>query len=514
MLNISKYVLIFFITLLLSCNEEKINVDILIENGIVYDGISKTSNNNSIGVKGDKIVYFGNEADVDLIASKIIDAEGLIVAPGFIDPHTHADRDLINPETSHNKPFLFQGITTVVIGNDGSSYFPSSKYIKKYEEHGIGTNVALLVGQGTIRKLMMGRVDRKATNDEIFKMKKLVQSEMDAGAIGISTGLYYSPGSYTPTEEIIELSKVVSQNDGIYDSHIRSESSGLISAIKEAIKIGEKAEISVHISHIKCLGTNAWNQSDSIIKIVESAQKKGIKVTANQYPYNASATGLQAAAIPRWAESGGKDSLFIRYNSSELKERILKETKANIISRGGPEKLLIVKSPNDEFVGKNLLEISKQMELEPEVATFKIIEKGYVRVVSFNMIEYDIKNFMKQGWVVTGSDGNTGHPRKYGSFPRKFHKYVKQENVMNTANFINGSTSKTAAILGIEKRGQIKENFFADLIIFNPETFSDVADYKDAFQYSKGLEYSIINGKISVEKGTFTNQHNGVVLKK
>ena len=509
--------LLLGVILIFSCSKKKIEADILIQNGTVYNGIDKISTNNSIAIKDDKIVFIGNEYSVSINAKKTIDAKGFIVSPGFIDPHTHADRDLKVAKNSHNKPFLFQGITTVITGNDGDSFYPTSKYIDLYNTHGIGTNAVPLVGHGTIREQVMGKSDRKATVDEITKMQNLVQQEMDAGAFGISTGLFYSPGSYSNTNEVIALANTVSKNNGIYDTHLRDESSytvGLIPAIEEAIEIGRQAKLPIHISHIKCLGVDVWHQSKDIVKTIENAQKEGINVTANQYPYDASATGLKSAVAPRWAESGGKDSLFIRYNNPKLKQRILTDTKKNIKRRGGPDKLLIVKSKEPKFVGKNLLEISKMLNVSPEVAVFETLKTGYIRVASFNMNPVDIHTFMKQDWVVTGSDGNTGHPRKYGSFPRKYHKYVQQDKVINIATFINGSTSKTADIFKIKKRGKLLEGYFADIIIFNPKTFKDKADYTDAFQLSEGLEYSIINGKLAVDKGQFTNSLNGKVLKK
>ena len=500
-----------------SCSKKEIRADILIQNGIVYNGISTESTDYSIAIKGDKIVFIGDEKSVDINAEKTIDAKGMIVSPGFIDPHTHADRDLNKSDLSHNKPFLFQGITTVVVGNDGDSFYPMTKYQDLYKTQGIGTNVVPLVGHGTIREQIMGKSDRKATVEEISAMQSLVQQEMDAGAFGISTGLFYSPGSYSNTEEVIALAKTVSKNRGVYDTHLRDESSytiGLIPAIEEAIEIGRQAKLPIHISHIKCLGVDVWQQSNAIISIIEEAQKEGIQVTANQYPYDASATGLKSAVVPRWAESGGKDSLFIRYKNPKFTKRILEETKKNITRRGGPDKLLIVKSEEPTFVGKNLLEISEMLTVSPEMAVFETLETGYVRVASFNMNPEDIHMFMKQNWVVTGSDGNTGHPRKYGSFPRKFSKYVQQEKVIDIASFINGSTSKTAEILKIKNRGELLQGNFADIIIFNPKTFKDVADYTDAFQLSEGLEYSIINGKIVIDKGKFSNVLNGKVLKK
>lgn len=514
-----KHKTIILLTLLLglgSCKKNRMEVDILIENGTVYNGIDSIPGLLTIGVVGDKIAYVGNGKQMDFSVKKTIDAKGWIVSPGFIDPHTHADRDLKNPEESHNKPFLFQGVTTVVVGNDGSSDYPLAEYEQLYQKHGIGTNVAFLVGQGTIREKVMGQSDREATDVEILKMMELVQQEMDAGAFGMSTGLFYAPGSYASTDEVIALTKVVRQNGGIYDTHLRDEgaySIGLVAAVKEAIEIGEKADLPIHISHIKCLGKQVWKQSDSLITIIEEAQKRGVKVTANQYPYEASATGLKAAVVPRWAESGGKDSMFIRYTDARLKPQILHEVAENIVLRGGADKLLIVDSDHKEFEGKTLQEIAEDMGLEANEAVFEILAKGYARVASFSIAPYDIQNFMQQDWVVTSSDGNTGHPRKYGTFPRKYKEYVKN-SVIDLADFINGSTSLTANILGIPKRGKIQEGYYADIIIFDPETFGDKADYQDPFQLSEGLLYSIINGKISVENGNYTGQLNGKTIKK
>ncbi|WP_223826726.1 amidohydrolase family protein [Flagellimonas sp. S3867] len=500
----------------ISCSGPQQHIDLLIVNGKVYNGTDAEPSEVAIGLKDDKIVFVGDKSE-NITAQKTIDASGLIVSPGFIDPHTHADRDLNKPEIAHNLPFLMQGITTTIVGNDGNSFYPLSKYKQLYAEQGIGTNVVPLLGHHEIIKAVLGRSDKRPSPSEIEKMQQLVQKEMEAGAFGMSTGLYYAPGSYSQTNEVVALAKVVAQNGGVYDTHLRDEGSsnvGLVNAVKEAIEIGQQAKLPIHISHIKCLGVDVWHKSDSIIKLVESARAKGLEVTANQYPYDASATSLNAAVSPRWAESGGKDSLLIRAKDPKIKKKVFTETKKNITKRGGPDKLLIVKCDDNRFLGKTLLEASKTLEIPPEEAVYPILETGYVRVASFNMNPYDIENFMKQDWVVTGSDGNTGHPRKYGSFPRKYHKYVKQDGVMDLATFINGSTSKTAKIFRIPNRGEIKEGYFADIIIFNPNTFKDKADYSDAFQFSEGLEYSIINGKVSVEKGEFTKNLNGRVLEK
>lgn len=506
-----------FVALLSACKGKKgIKADILIVNGIVYDGIGVKPRSVSIAVKDDKIVWVGDQSD-KVLASKTIDAEGLVVCPGFIDPHTHATSDLDDPDGSHNRPFLFQGVTTVTIGNDGSSPYPLAKYREVCEEHGVGTNVVTLVGHGTIRKQVMGESDREPTDRELEQMKDLMQRELDAGAFGMSTGLFYAPGSYAMTDEVVALAEVVAKNNGIYDTHLRDESSysiGLVAAVEEAIAIGERANVPVHISHIKCLGTDVWKQSDSIIKIVESAQRKGIGVTANQYPYDASATSLKAAVVPRWAESGGIDSLFIRLQDRGSKDRILAETRQNIARRGGADKLLVIQAPDTALQGKNLQEIAEDLGRAPENVVFDILGQGYIKIASFNMNPYDIENFMVRPWVVTGSDGGSGHPRKYGTFPYKYRKFVQQDSVLDLASFINRSSSKTAEILGISDRGTIQAGHYADIVIFDPEHFRDKADYLDAFRLSEGVRYSIINGKLSIENGEFTQKLNGTMLQR
>ena len=505
------------VVLLSACKGKKgTKADILIVNGIVYDGIGVEPRSVSIAVKDDKIVWVGDKSD-KVVASKTIDAKGLIVSPGFIDPHTHATNDLDDPKGSHNKPFLFQGVTTVTIGNDGSSPYPLAKYREVCEELGVGTNVIPLVGHGTIRKQVMGESDRQPTPGELERMKDLMQREMDAGAFGMSTGLFYAPGSYAKTDEVVAIAEVVAKNNGIYDTHLRDESSysiGLVAAVEEAIAIGERADVPVHISHIKCLGTDVWKQSDSIIGIVESARRKGIGVTANQYPYEASATSLKAAVVPRWAESGGIDSLFIRLRDRGSKEKILEETRQNIARRGGADKLLVIQAPDTALQGKNLLEIARDFGRAPEEAVFDILQQGYVKIASFNMDPYDVENFMVQPWVVTGSDGGSGHPRKYGTFPYKYRKFVQQDSLLDLASFINRSSSKTAEIFNLSKRGTIQKGNYADIIIFDPGNFRDKADYLDAFRLSEGVRYSIINGRLSIENGEFTQKLNGTILQR
>ncbi len=509
--------LILCLLTVLACSKQEIQADIHIKNGTVYNGLDSTSQQQSIAIKGEKIIFVGDEASVNIIATETIDATGHIVCPGFIDPHTHADQDLKKPKTSHNLPYLMQGVTTVVVGNDGRSLFPVDTFRAVYEKHGIGTNVVMMTGHGTLRNLVVGRSNRKASEEEMLNMQKALQREMENGSFGLTTGLFYAPGSYSDTEEVIALAKVSAKYGGIYESHLRDEGSysvGLKAAIEEAIEIGRKADIPVNIAHIKCLGADVWQQSSELVKLIEKSRAEGLDVTANQYPYDASSTGLLPATVPRWAESGGKDSLFIRYNQKDLRQKILEETLANITRRGGPDKLLLVKVQDSTLLNKTLLEISEALNLPAEQTVYEIMRNNDPKVASFNMTTEDIHEFMRQEWTVTCSDGTIGHPRKYGSFPRKYRKYVKEDKVISVARFINNSSAKTASIFKIPNRGVLQEGYFADVIIFDPETFEDKADYTNAFEQSEGLAYSIINGDFVVKKGLFNGKLNGRVLKK
>jgi len=504
---------LLFLVILQSC--EKKEVDILIINGKVYDGINSEPTTNSIAILGDQIINFGDIDTTKFRPKRIIDASGMIVSPGFIDPHTHADRELVKKEESHNKPFLYQGITTVITGNDGESVYPISKFKTLCETNGIGTNVVPLTGHGTLRDVSGIGTLENPSEEQITKMKALLIQELENGAFGMSTGLFYSPGSFSSTEEVIELSKIVKSFNGIYDSHIRDESSytvGLEKAIDEVIEIGKRAQLPVHISHIKCLGSDVWMLSDSLISKIKKAQSEGINITANQYPYRASATGLKSALIPKWAQSGGMDSLKYRLNQPVLRKKVLDGITKNIKRRGGGASLVMIKAYDDSILFKNLSEIAKSYNLSESETTVKLVLGGFIRIASFNMTPHDIHNFMKQEWVVTGSDGNTGHPRKYGSFPKKYREFVKEKQILSLGQFIVNSTSKTADIFNISNRGSIKVENKADIIIFDPERFTDKATFDNPFVLSEGLKYSIINGKLSLEEGKFTNQLNGKFL--
>jgi N-acyl-D-aspartate/D-glutamate deacylase len=338
---------------------------------------------------------------------------------------------------------------------------------------------------------------------------------MDQGAIGMSTGLYYAPGSYASTDEVIELAKVAAAKRGLYDSHLRDESSytiGLVGAVNEAIRIGREAHLPIHISHIKALGTDVWGQSDSVIGIIRTARASGVDVTADQYPYTASGTSLGASLLPRWAEAGGRDSLRARAKDPATRARLVAEMEANLKRRNGAHSLLISSTRDTNLLGKRLDEIAQRRNTTPVEAALAIILTADPGVASFNMNEADIENFMKQDFVVTGSDGSDGHPRKYGTFPKLFHEYVEAKHVLTLERAVQRSSAETADILGLKDRGRIAPGAFADVVVFDESTFADRSTYEQPMLLAVGVRYLLVNGTPTIEEGRFANVFAGRVL--
>src|SRR6267142_7051269 len=334
-------------------------LDLLILHGKLVDGSGKKPRTADVGMRGARIVFVGDARKENATAARTIDATGLVVAPGFIDPHTHTLGDLSDPNRKSNQAYLMQGVTTVITGNDGGSVLNVGETLRKWDEQGIGTNAILLAGHGTIRGKVLGPTDAQPNASQLEEMKALVATAMDEGAFGLSTGLYYAPGSYGKTEEVIELAKVAAARGGIYDTHMRSEGAGLLNSIAETIRIGREAKIPVHISHIKALGPEVWGQSKQSIELIKKARAEGIQASACQYPYTASGTSLQASLIPRWAEVGGRSELLKRIDDPQVRPRLLTEMEENLRGRGGAESLLITDARDTQLVGKKLSEIAK-----------------------------------------------------------------------------------------------------------------------------------------------------------
>jgi N-acyl-D-amino-acid deacylase len=480
--------------------------DLLIRHGSVIDGSGSSAINADIGIRGDRIEFVGDARGKT--AKREIDAQGLIVAPGFIDPHTHTLADLSNSETSRNDAYLMQGVTTVVTGNDGSSPIEIGATLAQWKKQRIGTNAALFIGQGSVRRAVMGMSDATPTPQQIEKMQNLVARAMEQGAIGISTGLYYAPGSYSSTEEVIALTKIAAEHGGIYDTHMRDESSyssGLLASVQETIRIGRETGILVNISHIKALGKDVWGKSTDVIAMIDAARASGVKVTANQYPYTASGTSVVAALVPRWAEADGKDAMLKRIDDSTIRPKLIAEMTSNLERRGGAGAMLISSSKDKQIVGKTLEQIAQERKESPIDAALEIVKAGDAGVASFNMKESDIENFMRQEWVMTGSDGSEGHPRKYGTFPMKLRKYVFDEHIISLPFAIRSSTWLTAQTLGLKDRGLLKTGYYADIVVFDPKTINQRATYENPTVLATGVRYLTVNGELAVDAGNLTS---------
>ncbi|MEO0338980.1 MAG: amidohydrolase family protein, partial [Bacteroidota bacterium] len=440
-----------------------------------------------------------------ITADDVIEANGMVIAPGFIDPHTHTLRDLQSETKNTNLNYLLQGVTTVVNGNDGGGPVLIEKTLTELDSNGIGTNAALFVGHRTARRLVMNMDDRPPTAEELEQMRSLVDRGMQEGALGFSSGLFYVPASFAATEEVIELAKVAAKYQGLYDVHLRDESTyniGLLAAIEETIEIAEKAKIRANIAHIKALGVDVWGLSPKIIATVEAARDRGVAITADQYPFEASSTALSAALVPRWVFAD-IDRFTTRFDDPQLLPRIKKEMAENLRRRGGANAILLIAASDSTYNGKTLKELAEIDQIDPIDMAIRVLKKGGSAIASFNMSDEDIENLMAKPWVMTSSDGGSPHPRKYASFSKKIRKYVFEKDILDLARMVHQSTGLTAEVLGISKRGKLELGYFADVIVFDPSAVKDHATYQEPAQLSEGMSFVVLNGKVVVTEGQF-----------
>ncbi len=491
-------------------------LDLLITGAMVFDGSGKDSAQLDVGILGDRIAFVGNAQQNQIKAKKTINAQGLYLAPGFIDPHTHTDKYLNSKDAAERAtlPFLAQGVTTVFAGSDGFGGSDIAKQLSAWDRNGIGLNAALFVGHGGVRKEVLGSKNVQPTPAQLEEMRQRVDRAMKEGAIGLSGGLFYAPASYAKTQEVTELAKVAAQYQGVYDTHMRSEGTGVLDAIQETLDIGTGSGIPVHISHIKVSGETNWGRSLEVIRMVENAQRKGQKVTANHYPYVASSTSLKATLMPRWAEDGGNKEMLKRLEDPKTLERIKKSLASKLDSTGRAERITLATPKNPELNGKSILKISQEWGVKPEDAVIRILkENPATSVISFSMSEEDVVRFMQQPWVMTGSDGGGAHPRTYGTFARKMGLYALEKKVMPLSQALHSATGLTATTFHIKDRGFIKEGFFADLVVFDPAWFRDNATFDQSTQLASGVHYVLVNGTVSISEGKYTGALAGKALR-
>ncbi|HEX8031723.1 MAG TPA: D-aminoacylase [Vicinamibacterales bacterium] len=523
--------------------------DVVITNAQIVDGSGGAATKGSIAIKDGKIAGVGA---VTGAAARTIDARGRTVAPGFIDMHSHSDMPLVTDGNGQSK--IRQGVTTEVIGESGSvaprkepsatqPWTDFNGYFAAIEKNGISPNLLSYIGTGTVREMVIGEDDKKATASDITAMQKVVADAMAQGVFGVSSGLIYPPNAFANVEELGEVSKAA--KGGLYASHLRYDGLKLRDGIEEAIAIGERAGIPVHVFHIKVTGQKNFGRMKEVIGIVEAARARGVRVTADQYPYVASSTSL-TATIPPWAQDGGTDKLMARLKDKQERARIRKEmentnpswesryqsagTWQNVQlaaigrTRGGTNDPV---SPNRKYEGMRVAEAARQAGKDPFDFVFDLLieERGSIGCVYFIIDEADLALAMQQPWVAVGSDGSAlaiegplragvPHPRNFGTFPRVLGRYVRELKVITLEEAIRKMTSLPASILGLPDRGSIKDGQWADLVIFDPATVADKATFEEPFQYPVGIDTVLVNGQVVLDEGKHTNARPGKVLKR
>jgi N-acyl-D-amino-acid deacylase len=500
----------------------QINADLLIRNGKIIDGTGNSWYHGDVAVKDGKIIKMGYIADIQ--AKKTIDAKGLIVAPGFIDVHGHIEGGIINTPTANN--YIFDGVTTVITGNCGGSADNISTFFQEINKTKPSINVATLFGHNTVRSQVMKRDNRTPTEVEQKQMESLVEQAMKQGAVGLSTGLIYIPGTFAKTEEVSALARSAAKYKGVYASHIRNEENSAVDAVNEAINIGKEANIPVQISHFKIGGKTNWGKSDITLGLVKQAREEGWDVTIDQYPYTASSTNL-GIRLPDWAFAGGNDSLKIRLNNPTIRAQIKKEMLAQLASYKFPNYsyAVVANYPSDTSLnGKNISEINKLMgrkaKAKYEAETIMdMVEKGGAQMVYNSMNEVDVINIMKYPFSMFGADAGVPvpgrgmpHPRGYGTNARVLGKYVRDEKVITMEDAIRRMSSLAAQKFGLSDRGLLLPNYAADIVIFSEAEVNDKATFQKPHAYSTGFKYVLVNGELVVENEKHLGTRSGKAL--
>jgi N-acyl-D-aspartate/D-glutamate deacylase len=499
----------------------KVEADVVLRGGTLHDGSGGPGKVGDLAVKGGRIVAVGT---FDVAGKpRVIDAKGLIIAPGFIDLHSHSDIPLQRKATRANLCFLHQGVTTVVTGNCGAGPADVAKYFAALEKDGVGTNVIHLMPHNTVRRQVMKNADRAPSPAELKSMEALVEKGMKDGAWGMATGLIYTPGSYAKTDELIALAKVVARHGGIYASHIRNEGVGVLSAVDEALRIGKSAGLPAHISHMKASGKNAWGKSADMIALIERARKGGQVVTGDQYPYIASSTSLAATVIPvRWRAGDAKD-FQARLADAEKGPQIRKAIADSLALRDSGASLRIARyAKQPEWQGKDLATIAREQKKSAVDLVLEIEMNGGAGVVNFGMREEDVRLIMKQPYVATASDGSSQdpksgtvpHPRSYGTFPRKIGRYALADGIITLEHALRSATGLPADILKLPERGYLRKGYHADVVVFDPKTFRDVATYDKPHQLATGVRYLFVNGELAIDDGKRTERLPGKPIRK
>ena len=529
--------------------------DLLVKNGSIYDGTGADPYAADIGILGGRIVAIGKlqEPGVEA-AAETIDAAGLAVAPGFIDLHPHSDFSFLLDATALSK--VTQGCTLEFTGNCGFSYcaplidearrFANDRlglygtdtelgweyfwqYHDSLEKAGSTVNLATQVGHGTVRAAVMGFDDRGPTPWELDRMKGLVADGLDDGAMGFSTGLFYAPGSYARTEEVVALATEAAKRGKLYSTHMRDESDysiSLFGSVEESIAVGRLSGVRVQISHLKCVGPASWGKGQELLDRIDRARAEGLDVAADQYPYTASSTSLSGGVFPNWALTGGREGFLAGLEAADFWDKVHAEIEVNFRRRGGPDMIVLANfAPDRSLEGKSLAEVAKIRGSDPMSTAIYLYQETEAMVIMHSLKETDVQEIAAGRWVAVGSDGNSvstegvlsagkPHPRSYGTFPRFLARYVREHKVVSLAEAIRKMTELPASRLGLTHRGRIAPGMWADLAIFDPETVADTATFESPHSYATGIRHVVVNGMPVIKDGEFSGATPGRLLRK
>jgi N-acyl-D-amino-acid deacylase len=493
--------------------------DVLIRNARVLDGSGNPWFRADIGIKGDRIARVG-AIPRTASAAVTIDARDRIVAPGFIDVHSHALDAIGRAELRDARALVAQGVTTIVGNPDGGGPVDLKQQAAALEaDGGIGVNAALLIGHAAVRRAVIGGGNRQPTADELQKMRALVRQAAADGAFGLSSGLFYVPGRYAKTDEVIALA---AEAGGVYTSHIRDESNydaGLVASVKEVIAIAEQAHVRGVVTHMKCLGPETWGLSKTIVADIEAARARGVEVYADQYPYEASSTSLAAAVMPGESVDGIREAMA----GPESRAKFLAVVKDNIKRRGGPKSIVMASGRGATgLAGQSLEQIGAARGMTPEQAATDVVLAGGASIVSFNMSEDDIDVNIRQTWTMGSSDGTLvlpstttqPHPRNNGAMARRLARYVRERHVITLEHAVRTMTSLPARVFGLTDRGEIREGALADLVVFDPARVVDRATYQQPYELADGVDVVLVNGQFARNEGAYTGAKAGRVLKR
>lgn len=535
-----------------SCLAQTQSFDVLIKGGTVYDGAGGEPRHLDVAIRSDRIVEIGTLRKAR--ANTVVDASGLAVAPGFINMLSHSETSLIVDGRSMSE--LKQGVTTQIFG-EGSmgpltlemkarriaqqgdikydiTWTTLAEYLAYLEKRGISQNVASFIGAPTLREYVIGLQDKAATPEQLDKMRELVRQEMEAGALGITTALIYPPATFAKTEELIELSKVAAKYKGKYIAHIRSEADQLAEAVEETIRISREAGLPAEIYHLKASGRENWSKLDRVLAMIEEARRSGLQITADMYTYTAGATGLNSC-MPPWVYDGGSDAAYRRLEDPETREKIAAAMRApsnnweNLyMLAGSPDRILLVGFKSEALkplTGKTLADVARMRGKDPVETIMDLVleDRSRIGTVYFMMDEENVKKQIRQPWVSFGSDAasmapegvflkSSTHPRAYGNFARLLGKYVREEKVIPLTEAVRRLSGLPATNLGLDHRGFLEPGMFADVVVFDPDTITDVATYEKPQQYSVGVKHVFVNGVQVLRDGEHTGAKPGRAL--